>query len=126
MPPATLRRAWRRGRRADRARARQPASSPGIAPSPRARAPRTRPARRARVFDHPLTKWLRDHRPTVVEPILVMEERAIGVGRLRRDPVDHRVWEAARRLDVANEIAAASLAHARYSRPRDIAVSRQV
>ena len=84
------------------------------------------PARRERVFEHPLTKRLRDHRPPVVEPALVAQEGAIGVGRLRRDAVDHRVREAARRLDPTNEVVAASLADTRYGLARDVSVSRQV
>src|SRR5580765_2949898 len=80
--------------------------------------------RRERVFEHPLTKWLRDHGPVVVESTLVAQEGAIGVSRLRRDAVDHRVREAAGCLDVANEIVAATRADTRYGLPCNVAVAR--
>ena len=85
-----------------------------------------RPSRRERIFEHPLPKGLRDHRPPVVDSEGVVQPGAIGVGRLRRDAVDHRVREGARRLEVANELVAASLGRARDRVPRDLAVARQV
>ena len=83
-------------------------------------------AGRERVFDHPLPERLRDHRPPVVEPDLLAQPGAIGVGRLRRDAIDHRVGEGARRLDEADELLAPSLADTRDGLPRDVAVARQV
>ena len=55
-----------------------------------------------------------------------MEPRAIAVGRLRRDAVDHRVRKGARGLDVAEEVRAPRLTDARDRRPRDAAVARKV
>ena len=52
-----------------------------------------RAAERERVLEHPLRERLADHRPGVVDVEALLDLGAVGVGGLRRDPVDHRVRE---------------------------------
>src|SRR5205814_2240661 len=55
----------------------------------------SRPPGREPVLEYPLPERLCHDRPPVLDPDLVTQPRAIGVGRLRCDAIDHRVRERA-------------------------------
>ena len=52
-----------------------------------------RPAVGEVVFEHPLRERLAEYRPLIIEAEPAAERGAIGLGRLRRDAVDHAVGE---------------------------------